>query len=58
MSEDIKNAVSGIGHAFEEFKKANDERLEAIEKGQNVDTLVELKLEAIEEKLNGLEDIN
>ena len=58
MSEDIKNAVSEIGQAFEEFKKANDEKLEALEKGQNVDTLVESKLEAIEEKLNGLEDIN
>ena len=58
MSEDIKNAVSEIGHAFEEFKKANDEKLEALEKGQNVDTLVDSKLEAIEEKLNGLEDIN
>ena len=58
MSEDIKNAVSEIGQAFEEFKKANDEKLEALEKGQTVDTLVESKLEAIEEKLNGLEDIN
>jgi len=58
MSEDIKNAVSEIGQAFEEFKKANDEKLEALEKGQNVDTLVDSKLEAIEEKLNGLEDIN
>ena len=57
MSEDIKNAVSEIGQAFEEFKKANDEKLEALEKGQNVDTLVDSKLEAIEEKLNGLEDI-
>lgn len=58
MSEDIKNAVSEIGHAFEEFKKANDQKLEALEKGQNVDILVDSKLEAIEEKLNGLEDIN
>ena len=58
MSEDIKEAVSEIGHAFEEFKKANDEKLEALEKGQNVDTLVDSKLEAIVEKLNGLEDIN
>ena len=58
MSEDIKNAVSEIGHAFEEFKKANDEKLEALEKGQNVDTLVDSKLQAIEEKLDSLEDIN
>ena len=58
MSEDIKNAVSEIGHAFEEFKKANDEKLEALEKGQNVDILVDSKLDAIEEKLNSLEDIN
>ena len=58
MSEDIKNAIDEIGHTFEEFKKANDERLDSIEKGQNVDTLVDSKLEAIEEKLNSLEDIN
>ena len=58
MSEDIKNAIDEIGHTFEEFKKANDERLDSIEKGQNVDTLVDSKLQAIEEKLDSLEDIN
>jgi len=58
MSEDIKNAIQEMGHTFEEFKKANDERLESIEKGQDVDTLVDSKLSVIEEKLNGLEDIN
>ena len=34
MSEDIKNAIDEIGHTFEEFKKANDERLDSIEKGK------------------------
>ena len=47
MSEDIKNAIQEMGHTFEEFKKANDERLESIEKGQDVDTLVDSKLSVI-----------
>tara|TARA_R110000744_G_scaffold94119_2_gene181733 strand:+ start:2134 stop:3351 length:1218 start_codon:yes stop_codon:yes gene_type:complete len=58
MSEDIKQVVSEIGTAFEEFKKANDQKLEALEKGQSADSSVEAKLNSIEEKLNGLEDIN
>ena len=58
MSEDIKNAIEEIGHTFEEFKKTYDEKLDSIEKGQNVDTLVDSKLQAIEEKLDSLEDIN
>ena len=31
MSEDIKQVVSEFGQAFEEFKKANDQKLEALE---------------------------
>ena len=58
MSEDIKQVVSEIGTAFEEFKKANDQKLEALEKGQSADSSVEAKLNSIEEKLDGLEDIN
>ena len=35
MSEDVKNAIQEMGSTFEEFKKVNDERLEAIEKGES-----------------------
>ena len=33
MSSDVKEVMSEFGHAFEEFKKANDERLDRLEKG-------------------------
>ena len=40
MSEiDIKDAVQGLGEAFEEFKKANDEKLDALEAGKGSDPL-------------------
>jgi HK97 family phage major capsid protein len=34
MSEELKSLIEQQGKAFDEFKKANDERLDAIEKGQ------------------------
>jgi len=34
MSEELKTLIEQQGKAFEEFKKANDARLDAIEKGQ------------------------
>lgn len=34
MSEELKTLIEQQGSAFEEFKKANDARLDAIEKGQ------------------------
>ena len=36
-NNEIKSAVDNIGNAFEEFKKANDERLDALEKGESYD---------------------
>ena len=57
MSEDIKNSISDLGNAFEEFKKVNDERLEAVEKGDGTAYLDE-KLEKIEQKLDAYEDLN
>lgn len=57
MSEDIKDVVEGIGHAFDEFKKTNDERLENLEK-QTKDPMVESKLAEIEKELDRYEDIN
>ena len=57
MSEDIKNSINDLGHAFDEFKKVNDQRLEAIEKGEGTAYLDE-KLAKIESKLDSYEDMN
>ena len=57
MSEDIKNSISDLGNAFEEFKKVNDERLEAVEKGDGT-AMLDAKLEKIEAKLDSYEDLN
>jgi HK97 family phage major capsid protein len=58
MSEDIRDAVQGLGEAFEEFKKANDEKLDALEAGKSADPLQEEKIANIEAKLDSLEEIN
>jgi len=59
MSEiDIKGAVQELGEAFEEFKKANDEKLDALESGAGHDTLLDDKIANIESKLDSLEEIN
>lgn len=57
-NNEIKSAVDNIGNAFEEFKKANDERLEALEKGESYDGLLDDKLAKIESKLDAFEDVN
>ena len=58
MTEEvIKDALNEYGKAFEEFKKANDEKLEQIEKGLS-DPLLDDKIENIEQKMNSLEDFN
>ena len=54
---DVKEVVQEFGKAFEEFKKANDEKLERLEKGEAVADL-DAKIGKIEEKLDSLEDIN
>ena len=57
MSEDVKNAIQEMGSTFEEFKKVNDERLEAIEKGEST-AYVDEKLAKMEAKMDSYEDIN
>ena len=57
MSEDVKKVMQEFGQAFEEFKKANDEKLANLEKGVS-DGMLDEKLVKIEEKLDSLEDIN
>ncbi len=54
MSDEIKKAVSAVDtihKAFEEFKKANDERLAQIEKKGSADVVTEAKLQKIEADL-------
>ena len=58
MSEEIKQALTEYGQAFEEFKEANDQRLERLEKGDGEDSLLTEKIGKIEKKLDSLEDIN
>ena len=59
MSEiDIKGAIQEFGESFEEFKKANYERLEALETGNGSDPIQEEKFANIEAKLDSLEEIN
>jgi HK97 family phage major capsid protein len=60
MSEEIKKAASAIDalHAgFEEFKKANDERLAQIEKKGSADVVTEAKLQKIEADLEKAQKI-
>tara|TARA_Y100001972_G_scaffold128538_1_gene190055 strand:- start:561 stop:1775 length:1215 start_codon:yes stop_codon:yes gene_type:complete len=57
MSEDVKQVMQEFGQAFEEFKKANDEKLANLEKGVS-DGMLDEKIAKIEAKLDSLEDIN
>ena len=58
MSDEIKEAVEGIGKAFEEFKATNDQRLAELEKKGTADVVTEEKLQRIEDDLDKFEDIN
>jgi HK97 family phage major capsid protein len=60
MSEEIKKAIGAVEalHAgFEEFKKANDERLAQIEKKGSADVVTEAKLQKIEADLEKAQKI-
>ena len=54
----VKEAVSDMGKAFEEFKSTNDKRLDEIEKRGTALSETEEKLERIETDLDRLEDVN
>lgn len=60
MSDEIKQAVSAVEslhRGFEEFKKANDERLAQIEKKGAADVVTEAKLQKIEADLQKAQQI-
>jgi len=51
----VADAIDAIGKAFDEYKKTNDQRIEAIKKGQSTDAL-DAKLAKMDEHMNGLSD--
>lgn len=53
---EVKKIIEGIGRAFEEFKKTNDERIKALAEGKSVSDL-DAKLVKIEKDLDSLGDI-
>lgn len=55
MSEELKELIEAQGKAFEDFKKSNDERLDAIEKNEAVSELEE-KTDRINEKVGRLSE--
>ena len=57
MSFEIKDAIQDLNQTFHEFKKVNDQRLEALEKGDST-AEIDSQLSQIEAKLNSFEDIN
>ena len=58
MVDEVKEVLNEYGQAFEEFKKANDEKIQKLEKGLNVPVELNDKIENIEAKMNSLEDVN
>jgi len=58
MTDEVKTAVDAMAGAFEEFKKANDERLKQIEEKGSADPLLEEKLSKIEADLDRFESVN
>lgn len=49
MTQDVRSAVYDLGHAFEAFKEANDQRLREIERRGAADPLTDMKVN----RLNG-----
>jgi HK97 family phage major capsid protein len=58
MADDIKEAVTGLMTAFEEFKSTNDARLKEVEKKGAADPLLDDKLARINGKLDQFEGLN
>lgn len=58
MSDEVKQAVSGLMTAFEEFKATNDERIKQIEAKGAPDPITTDKLDKIESTLSAFEGLN
>jgi len=57
MNSDIKNAVGELGHAFELFKDANDQRLLEIERKGSADPLTELKVNRLNTEIGRVQGV-
>ena len=57
-SNELKGVIEEFGKTFEDFKKANNERLEQLESKGATDPVTEDKFSKIESKLDALEDVN
>lgn len=55
---EVKQAVDGLTSAFEEFKRANEERLRQIESKGSADPLTEQKLAKLNERIDQYEPLN
>jgi HK97 family phage major capsid protein len=57
MAEELKTIVNELGSAFEEFKKANDERVKQIEEKGSADGLLTEKVEKLNAEINRLDEM-
>ena len=57
-SNELKGVIEEFGKTFEDFKNANNERLEQLESKGATDPVTEDKFSKIESKLDALEDVN
>lgn len=56
MSNEIKETLDGLGRAFEEFKKANDQRIEEIKKAGSATAETVEKVEKLNATIDSLKD--
>lgn len=52
MDLSLQETLNDLAHAFEEFKKTNNNRLKTIESKRNVDPLIEQKLQNLSENID------
>lgn len=57
MAEEIKGVIEGLGRDFEEFKKANDQRLKEIEEKGHADPILTEKVDKMSAGLNQLDEM-
>ena len=57
MNDEVKNAVHDLGHAFESFKDANDQRLKEIEQKGHADPLTEVKVNRLNEEITRTQEL-
>ena len=58
MDTDVKEALDGLGRAFEEFKATNDNRLDELARKGSADVLLEEKLQRVNTALDQFETLN